>query len=183
MLCKFSHSLNDGNDCGAEILQRIGRVGARALLLIGLCGGWAGPVFAQATADTAVLIQGTADAPAGQPVQYNVTITNAGPANANGAPFNITFMPPLVAANATCINPFGGAVCPPLNGAGPYTGNIPALPPNSGFMIQIMGGAPGGTVTATVRADPPPGTNDPNNGNNQATTNTLPVALQYFDVQ
>ncbi|HVJ62345.1 MAG TPA: hypothetical protein VM555_06490, partial [Tahibacter sp.] len=145
MFCKFTDNINVSNGACSKRLRHATRIGARALLSIGVCFGLANEAFAQAMADLAVTIQGPTDAPAGQSVEYDVTIGNIGPAAADGAPFNIIFNPPLNVASATCNSPVGGAVCPPLNGAGPYAGAIPVLPSNSGMFIRIIGQAPGGT--------------------------------------
>ncbi|HJU40939.1 MAG TPA: hypothetical protein VJ724_15310, partial [Tahibacter sp.] len=140
-----------------------------------------------ASADVAIAKTGPANVSGGAPIAYTLTITNAGPASADGATYADNVPGVVTGVNATCGNAQGGAVCAAPGVAGnAVTGTVPTLPVGGSVDIVITGTAPTGTQTIvnSATADPPAGTTDPSPNNNSSTTSTTtPVTLLRFEIE
>jgi uncharacterized repeat protein (TIGR01451 family) len=130
-----------------------------------------------ASADVSLTKTGPANASAGNPVSYVVTVTNAGPDQAQ----NVTFTDPLPALTtfvSVTQNSGPTALCtaPAPNTGGTVSCTIAAL--NSGMSAQftivahVNGNTPAGTNLSNTATVSTSGSTDPNNGNDSATVVT-----------
>jgi uncharacterized repeat protein (TIGR01451 family) len=123
-------------------------------------------------------------------ITYSLLISNAGPDAANGTTYDDMLPAGASGIIATCGSPTGNAVCdvaPPTVSGTDVSGTVPTLPNGGSVTITITAIFPPGTQgvsnTATVML-PQGTTTDPNLGNNSSTIDsTLPVKLQNFDVK
>ena len=121
---------------------------------------------------------------AGATTTYTIVVSNAGPANANGAIFTDGAVANLNVTSVTCGSAAGGAACPApagvtvaaMQGAGI---TIATLPAGGSVTFSVTGTAgASGTIANVANIGAPAGVTDPIPGNNSATdTNTIqPVA-------
>jgi uncharacterized repeat protein (TIGR01451 family)/MYXO-CTERM domain-containing protein len=125
------------------------------------------------SSDVAVTVtrpQGGTTISGGSTVQYQVTITNKGPAAVNGVDL-ASVLPMGTSATWTCTGN-GGATCPMASGSGAITGKI-NLPANGTLIYTVSVPIPttymGSTVDFRASATVPVGYIDPNPGDNVGT--------------
>ena len=112
---------------------------------------------------------------AGSPLEYTITIANAGPAGAPGTTIVDIFPSPYTTPTWTCAGT-GGATCP-ATGSGNITGAI-SLPAGSQAVYTVTGTvAPGtsGTLTNSATAVVAAPATDPDPGNNVANLDLQPA--------
>ncbi len=122
------------------------------------------------TADLSIVKTAQGGATAGGQMSYQIIITNSGPNAANGALFRDPAVANFTATGVSCTSATGGAVCPTaptiaqLQGAGIV---LPTLPAGSSLTFLLTGTVgQSGTITNVASIAVPPGTTDPNPGNN-----------------
>lgn len=126
-------------------------------------------------ADVAVGIVATPELyTAGQPLNYTIVVSNAGPAAASSTTVVDVFPAAFTGASWTC-TPSGGAICT-ANGSG-YITQIVNLPAGSQVTYSVDGtiaSGTTGTVSNSVSAVVGGSVTDPVPGNNTATIDTMP---------
>ncbi|WP_295821355.1 hypothetical protein [uncultured Deinococcus sp.] len=132
------------------------------------------------SADLGITKTGPASVVAGQTVTYTLTITNAGPASANGAAFSDSVPTTLTGVTATCTAATGGASgCTVSVGAGnAVTGTVGALPSGSSVQITVTGTVPAaatGSLSNSASVSVPVGVTDPATANNTSATVTTAI--------
>ncbi|MEO7433608.1 MAG: hypothetical protein ABIR62_16665, partial [Dokdonella sp.] len=131
-------------------------------------------------ADVAVTKTGPATVAPGATINYELIVSNNGPGNASGTLFSDAVPTAITAVAASCGAVTGGAVCnnADITVAGnAVSGFIATLPTGATAKILITGTAPA-TVQAVLNAahvDPPVGTTDPDEDNNDSSTVTTNV--------
>ncbi len=134
------------------------------------------------TAELALTKTGPATADTGAPVQYVLTLSNAGPANLAGSTTVSDIVPAAIGSVTwVCTVTMGSADCDTAGAGtgGAGSGNAVSLPRiqiDSGaeIRIQIDGTAiSAGTITNTATATITPGLTDPSPANNTATATTV----------
>lgn len=133
------------------------------------------------SADLSIIKTGTAAADVGSPVQYILTVSNAGPANLAGSvtvsdvvPSNIgtvTWSCTLVSGSADCDTALGGT-----SALGSGTVTLTRIQIDSGGQLQITvngTAAASGTITNTATVSLPAGYTDPTPANNTGTATTV----------
>ncbi|MFN3630055.1 MAG: hypothetical protein ACK4XK_08370, partial [Casimicrobiaceae bacterium] len=132
------------------------------------------------TADLAIQKNGPASVGIGGTVVYTVTISNNGVAAADGATFSDTLPASLSGVTVACTSTAGAGTTPcasiPITQSGlTISGSIPAFPSGGKVVLTITGVATGesGTFANTATVSNPPGTTDPDPGNNTSTVSTL----------
>lgn len=126
-------------------------------------------------ADLAISKSGPASVAAGGPLTYVLTITNLGPAAANGATFVDAVPAGVTGVGGSCGNAAGGAVCGAVAVVGnTVTGTVTTLPSGGSVQITILGTAPATaqSIRNTATVAPPPGTVDPVTENNVSEVTT-----------
>ncbi|MGG6461591.1 OmpA family protein [Solilutibacter silvestris] len=118
-------------------------------------------------------------AQAGSTVTYRLVISNAGPAIATGATIVDAVPVQLTNVSWTCMAA-GTSTCGAANGTGNVnvTANVGVGVANN-VTVTVSGTAPAsGTIAAnTATVTGPPGSTDPNPGDNAGTTPTIPVTM------
>jgi uncharacterized repeat protein (TIGR01451 family) len=137
-------------------------------------------IVADTTADLAIQKNGPASVGIGGTVVYTVTISNNGVAAADGATFSDTLPAALSGVSVACTSTVGVGTTPcssiPVTLSGStITGSIPAFPSGGKVVLTITGVATvtSGTFVNTATVTNPPGTTDPNPGNNTSTVSTI----------
>jgi uncharacterized repeat protein (TIGR01451 family) len=129
-----------------------------------------------AVADLSITKTGPSALVNGAAANYSITISNAGPSNANGASFSDSVPISISGVTASCANASGGAVCPssPISISGNnVTGSIPTLPAGSSVTLNVSGtvtSGASGTIVNSASVSPPTGVTDPNLANNASNT-------------
>ena len=123
---------------------------------------------------------------AGDPVTYTITVSNAGPSDAQTValsdlvPANTTFV-----SDAQTSGPAFNLTSPAVGGTGTISGTIGTLASGDSatftVVVMVSPGTPDGT-TITNTADVTAATTDPNLANNSATVTTGSVAATGADV-
>ncbi|PNS07739.1 OmpA family protein [Solilutibacter silvestris] len=132
-----------------------------------------------ATSDLSLVKTVTSASPAlaGSTVTYKLVVNNVGPADAVGATISDTVPPQLTNVSWTCVAS-GTSTCGSASGTGNVnlTANLGQGAANA-ITVTVSGTAPAsGTIAAnTATVTIPPGSSDPNPGNNTSTTPTIPV--------
>jgi uncharacterized repeat protein (TIGR01451 family) len=138
------------------------------------------------TANVSIVKSGPSSVPAGAPITYTLTISNAGPSAAHGASFTDDLPTGLSQVTATCAPAGGGALCGLLSVTGSQVhGNAFTLPAGGSITVIVTGVAPiTGTLVDSALAAPPVGTEDPNPADNSsgATTTVTPAPPRTADV-
>jgi uncharacterized repeat protein (TIGR01451 family) len=128
-------------------------------------------------ANLAVTKLGPASIATGAPINYTITVSNAGPDAANGATFADNVPAAITGVSAVCTGAAGGAACGAMNVSGnSVTSTIPTLPAGGSVSITVSGTTSGvGSVTNTATITSPAGVPDPVAANNTSsvTTNVL----------
>jgi len=138
---------------------------------------------AQAALSISKSLLSSTPAAAGSAVRYRIQVANAGPSAALGASVNDNVPTQLTAVSWTC-TASPGSSCAAGSGSGNLALSVNLLSGGS-ITIDVTGTAP--TLTpATIGANTaslglPPGTSDPNPGDNTATTPPVPVAADALD--
>ena len=100
---------------------------------------------------------------AGLPMTYTLSVSNAGPSQAN----SVTLTDALPAGASFVSAGGSGWTC---GGTGPVTCTLPALPPGAAAPITLVVTAPSEGASVSNTATVASSTNDPASGNNSATT-------------
>ncbi|MEO6064464.1 MAG: DUF11 domain-containing protein [Lysobacterales bacterium] len=121
-------------------------------------------------ADVGIVKTALGPAIAGGQMTYEIRVTNSGPAAANGTILRDPAVANFTATGVTCGSATGGAVCPAgmtiaqLQGTGITIGSLPS----GGSLVFLLTGTVGqsGQIVNVATVTVPPGTIDPNPGNN-----------------
>jgi uncharacterized repeat protein (TIGR01451 family) len=128
-----------------------------------------------ALADISIVKTGPSALVNGAPVTYTITISNAGPSDANGTSFSDIVPSTITSVTASCANASGGAVCPSAVSlaSNNVSGLAPTLPAGSSISIIVSGvvtSGASGVIVNTASASAPAGVSDPNLANNTSNT-------------
>jgi uncharacterized repeat protein (TIGR01451 family) len=129
----------------------------------------------QPSADVSIVKSAPATITSGATISYTLLIANAGPSAANGATYSDAVPAAITGVAASCGTPAGGAVCAvPAVAGNTVSGSVPTLPSGGSVTITITGTAPFGaqTLANSASVSVPPGTTDPDPGNNDDSTTT-----------
>lgn len=123
-------------------------------------------------------------APAGSMVTYRIQVTNAGPAAALGATIQDAVPADLTSVGWTC-EASGNSTCGSTTGSGNDISLRADVYPGdgNGILLTVNGTAPaGGTIGPNLAiVTPPPGTSDPDEGDNNDGTPGIPVLSRTID--
>lgn len=106
----------------------------------------------------------------GLPVTYTINVTNAGPADADGATVLDQFPPTITNVTWTCSG-VAGASCAQASGSGDLALSLPAFPVGGSATITMTGivaAQATGDLINTAQVLPPVGVEDPTPANNSA---------------
>ncbi|ULH14391.1 PA14 domain-containing protein [Deinococcus sp. KNUC1210] len=135
------------------------------------------------SADLSITKTGPSTAVSGTTISYTLTLSNAGPAPANGATFSDSVPSTLTGVTATCNTYTGSAAgcSASVSGSNVVTGSVTTFPSGGSVQVLITGTIPAGATAslsnvATVAA--PSGVTDPATANNTSATVTTTLTKQ-----
>ncbi len=133
-----------------------------------------------AEADLQVTKKGPATLPAGSPITYTVTVTNAGPSHVTKANFKDIVPPQITGVSWSCNLVSGVGSCgPPANGTGNTISITMDLNNGAVGVFTVVGTvdpSTSGNLTNTATITRPPDVTDPDPTNNRSTVTTTIVA-------